>query len=101
MELVFGMVGSTFDFFVDLGNRVDFLGLNLWQISFFVFMICCLFRWLFPVVFAGEGSSGGGGAGAVFGGIADSVKGSYRAYEYGKRQAKIAERRNIRASRMK
>lgn len=78
MELVFGMVGSTFDFFVDLGNRVDFLGLNLWQISFFVFMICCLFRWLFPVVFAGEGSSGGGGAGRVFGGVADSVKGTYR-----------------------
>lgn len=78
MELVFGMVGTVFDFFVDLGNRVDFLGLNLWQISFFFFMIGCIFRWLFPVVFAGEGDSGGGGAGLVFGGIADSVKGVSR-----------------------
>lgn len=60
MELIFGMVGSTFDFFVDLGNKIDFLGFNLWQISFFVFMVSCLFRWIFPVLLAGEGATGGG-----------------------------------------
>lgn len=73
MELVFGMIGTTFEFFVDVGNKVDFLGLNLWEISFFVFVVGCVFRWLYPVVFAGEGASGASGISGVLGSGADSV----------------------------
>lgn len=76
MELFFGMVGTTFDFFVDIGNRVNFLGLNLFEISFIFFMFMCLFRWLFPVIFAGEGAVPTGSASAFIGAGADLVKAS-------------------------
>lgn len=58
MNLVFGMVRAVFEFFVDIGNRVDFLGLNLFHVSFLVFMVSLILRFLFPVVFAGAGSTG-------------------------------------------
>lgn len=76
MNLFFGMLASVFDSFVDIGNRVDFMGLNLWQISFIFFMFSCLFRWLFPIIFAGEGAVPSGSASAFIGAGADMVKAS-------------------------
>lgn len=74
MNLFFGMVASVFDFFVDLGNRVDFMGLNLFDISLIFFVFACIFRWLFPIIFAGEGTSGSGSIGFSVGAAADMVK---------------------------
>lgn len=56
MEQFFDILFDCFDFFVDFGNSVNFLGMNLWDISFIVFLVSCIFRFLFPVIFAGQGS---------------------------------------------
>lgn len=54
MNLVFGMLSSVLDFFVDVGYRVDFMGFDLWDISVFVFCVSVIGRWLFPLVFGLE-----------------------------------------------
>ena len=53
MELIFGMVRASFEFFVDLGNKVDFMGLNLWHISFIFFVASTMVRFFFPILFSG------------------------------------------------
>lgn len=54
MDMIFSMLASVLDFFVDIGNRVDFMGMNMWGISIFVFCISLIYRWLFPLVFGHE-----------------------------------------------
>ncbi len=39
----------------DLANTVNFYGLNLWDISFIVFTVSLIFRFLFPLVLHGQG----------------------------------------------
>ena len=86
MHLVFGMVAAVFDFFANIADRVDFMGLNLWQISFIVFVVSSVFRWLFPVLFSGEGSTPSGG---FIRGVADSVKaGSVKFKQVSKKRKK-------------
>lgn len=55
MEVIFDLFSASFGFFVDIGNRIDFLGLNLWHISFIVFALTLIVRFLFPIVMAGSG----------------------------------------------
>lgn len=55
MNAILDMFSATFDFFVDIGNRIDFFGLNLWDISLYVFVIALVFRFLFPFIFNESG----------------------------------------------
>lgn len=50
------MFSSTFAFFVDVGNKVDFFGLNLWDLSLFAFVFALIGRFLFPFIFGESGS---------------------------------------------
>lgn len=55
MEQIFDIFSASFGFFVNLASRVDFMGLNLWHISFIVFALSLIVRFLFPMVMAGSG----------------------------------------------
>lgn len=55
MEQIFDIFSASFGFFVNLASRVNFMGLNLWHISFIVFALSLIVRFLFPMVMAGSG----------------------------------------------
>lgn len=92
MEVVFGMVIASVNFFVDIGNRVNFEGLNLWHISFIFFGANCVFRFLFPVIFDGESVGG-------FSASADRVRST--GARIANRPARTASRINTRPPKTK
>lgn len=53
---VFVLFKKAFSFFVELGSSVNFLGLDLWGLSFVFFLGALVFRFLFPLIFQGVGS---------------------------------------------
>lgn len=65
MESLLDMLKDAFAFFVDIGNRIDIFGLNLWDVSFVVFLMVCILRFVFPILFSGEGAVGRGSADTV------------------------------------
>lgn len=50
------MLLDSFDFFVDIGNKVNVFGLNLWQVSLIAFVVALVFRFLFVFIFGSSGS---------------------------------------------
>lgn len=93
MDEIFVLFEKALDFFVDLGGKIDFLGMNLWEISFIAFMICCIFRFLFPVIFSGQGATASfliSRADSV-----DSKTGSPSAYQNAKKQSRQSGGRPI------
>lgn len=63
---VFSMISQVFSKFGEIGILVNFGGLNLFEISFIVFVLNCIVRWVYPIIFSGfDGGLGSAKADSV------------------------------------